>query len=483
MTHPHSDSPSVPPSAPRRVLGSVASFTLVSGSMLGIGIFIYPPEVAKLLGSAGPFLLVWAMGGLAALAGAVAYAELGAMFPRAGGDYEFLREGFGPSVSFAAGWLIFGAAFTGSIATMAVAMSQYQIPTLVHALPGCAHLDFHSPLVVAPFGGSVNGVRLVAVAVVLGVTWLNAAGARVAAWVQSLTTLVPLALMTILGVWALATTHALPAPDTTAALVAPRGWLPWLEAFVAAYMAVYFAYAGWNAVIYVAGEVRNPGKTIPRALLGGTLSVTALYLLLCGSFLHVFGTSGLARVGEAGSALAGTLGGPVARLIMTSLIAAAILSSINATILGGARVAYAMANRKAFWSWAAQLDPRHGVPRRALLLQAGWTCAYILTGTFEDIYRLTSLAMVFAGTLTVLSVYLLRRARPDHPRPYRTTGYPWLPALYVLSSVIVIATMLGQAVAGTPGARYPVAGLGIMLLAYLGHRYARRKAPQAPAAR
>lgn len=453
-----------------RVLGGLTSFTVVAGSMLGIGIFIYPPQVAQIFTHAGPFLLVWALGGLFALSGAVAYAELGAMFPRAGGDYEFLREGFGPSISFAAGWVIFGATFTGSIATMSVALAQYQIPALLHAIPTFAGVDLRHTIVRGPFDSMLDGTRLVGVGLVIALTWLNIAGARVAGWAQGLTTLLPLVLMAGVAIWALSAGHA--APQTAIAAPSPlsRGVLSGLDAFVSAYLAVYFAYAGWNAVIYVGGEVREPGRVVPRSLISGTLTVTALYLLLCVAFLHVLGGWGLAHAGEAGSALAGVLGGSAARTIMTALIAAAIIASINATILGGARVVYAMALRGAFWSWAGRLDARRGVPRRALVLQAVWASVYILTGTFADIYTLTSLAMVLTGSLTVLTLFVLRRRRPDEPRPYRTSGYPWLPALYLLSSALVITMMLRRALTGAQGALYPLVGLGLLVSAYLVHR-------------
>ena len=452
----------------RRVLGGLAAFTLVSGSMLGIGIFIYPAQVARLFTTNASFLLVWALGGLFALSGAVAYAELGAMFPRAGGDYEFLREGFNESVAFAAGWLIFGAAFTGSIATMTVALAQYQIPSLVHALRPLAMLDFSAPLLTGPWGFTLDGTRLVAVGLIVAVSALNMVEARVAGWLQTLTTLLPIGLMTLIALWALGSESVtMPAagptpPDT--------GWVERLDDFTSAYMAIYFAYAGWNAVIYVAGEVQRPHRTLVRALVAGTLCVTALYVLLCAAFLRVFGIAGLATAGEAGSAMAGVLGGDKARLTMTALIASAIVASVNATVLGGARVAFAMARRGAFWSWAGHLAPDHGVPRRALAIQAIGSCLYVLTGTFEQVYQLTSLAMVAGGTLTVVVLFVLRRTRPTAPRPYRATGYPWLPALYVLSSVVVLAMMVRRAFGGSAGSLYPLAGLGIMVVAYAAHR-------------
>ena len=223
-------------------------------------------------------------------------------------------------------------------------------------------------------------------------------------------------------------------------------------------------------MIYVGGEVREPQRNIPRSLVWGSLAVTLLYLLLCAGFLRVLGPAGIADAGEVGSATAGVLGGPGLRLALTVLIASALVASINGTVLGGARVAQAMAERGALWSRLATLDPAHKTPRRSLWLQAALSVLLVASGRFEDLLHLVSLAMVLTGTLTVGCLFVLRRARPDAERPYRATGYPWLPGLYVASSVLVIGIMLQRAATGEPGALYPLLGLAIFAAAYLGHR-------------
>jgi len=443
-----------------RVIGALGGFAIVAGSMLGIGIFLSPPIVASHVGQPALFLGVWALGGLTALAGAVACAELGTLMPRAGGDYVFQYEAFGPSVAFASGWVLFGAIFCGSIATLSVGLCTYQLPALLG-------VDLSGSVLQLPWGAPVSAAQLAAVGLVPLLTALNALGARPSARTQTWLTLLPIGVLAACALWAIARGGAAPA-----ASIPPRGAASVLTigGLVSAYNAVYFAYSGWINVIYVGGEVSAPQRNIPRALIAGTLAVTALYLLLCAGFLRVLGLSALAQAGEAGSATAALLGGERARQAVTLLIASALLASINATVLGGARVAYAMARRGALWSPLGRVDARHRVPQGALWLQALLACALILSGRFEDLYVMVSLAMVLTGTLTVSCLFVLRRTRPEAPRPYRATGYPPLPALYVVSSLLVIGVMLQRALSGTPGAWYPLLGLGVFGVAFLAHR-------------
>jgi APA family basic amino acid/polyamine antiporter len=446
------------PEAPdaRRVIGPLGGFAVVAGSMLGIGIFLSPPIVARHVSDPLLFLAVWAAGGLTALAGAVACAELGTLFPRAGGDYVFQREAFGPSVAFASGWSLFAAIFSGSIATMTVALCTYQVPALI----GVDLAAYSWPLI----GGlTLSGTQLAALGLIVALTALNLAGAGPSTHTQSVLTLLPVAVLTLFAGYAILRGGASAQPATPDVPLTLGG-------LVLAYNAVYFAYSGWINVIYVGGEVARPQRNIPFALIGGTLVVTLLYLLLCTGFLRVLGLDGIGETFEAGSATAGVLGGNTLQVGLTLLIASALLASVNGTVLGGARVAVAMAEGGAISHGLAALDARSGAPRRALWVQAAIACALVLSGRFEDLLNLVSLTMVLTGTLTVSCVYVLRRTRPELERPYRTTGYPWLPAIYLLSSSVVIGVMLDRALAGEPDALYPLLGLALFAVAYAGHR-------------
>jgi APA family basic amino acid/polyamine antiporter len=450
-----------------RAIGLAGAIAIVAGSMLGIGIFLSPPIVAQHAPTAFGFFGLWFLGGLISLSGAAACAELGAMMPKAGGDYTFQRAAFGPSVAFASGWVLFAAIFAGSIATMTVGLCTYQFPVLFG-------VDFSAVLITLPIGDGLTGAELSALGLIAILTLVNLSGAELSARTQIALTVVPIALLAALALYALVVAE--PATDAyswpkAVTTVGPGG----LSAFVLGYMAVYFAYSGWINIIYVAGEVKNPGRSIPVSLLGGTAAVTALYLLLCLGFVHVLGVGALKDSGEAGSAVAAVLGGETGRHAITALIASALVASINATVLGGARVAYAMAQDGAMWPILGSIKSQTHVPNRALWLQALLSSLLVVSGKFEDLYTMVSLAMVVTGTLTVASLFALRRAEPDRERPYRAMGYPVFPAIYILSSIGVVTIMLGDAVSGKPGAWYPLLGLGVLIAAYSFHALLTRR--------
>ncbi len=445
---------------PVRVIRGLGAFAIVAGSMLGIGIFLSPAIVAKNTSSEFVFYLIWLLGGLTALAGGVACAELGSMMPRAGGDYVYQYEAFGPSVAFASGWVLFAAIFCGSIATLGVGLCTYQLPVLLGIDLGWTVLEL-------PWGRELSAAEVAALLVIPALTGLNATGARSSVRTQTLLTLVPIVLLAGMATYAIL--HGGEAESLGFATAQADARADSLQGFVVAYMAVYFAYSGWINIIYVAGEVSEPQRNIPRSLIWGTLGVCALYLLICVGFLRVLGLAGLRDAGEAGTATAGILAGTPGQIAITTLIAIALLASLNGTVLGGARVAYAMARRGAMWPLMGTVDEAHHVPQRALWVQCLLACLLVLSGKFEQLYTMVSLAMVVTGTLTVASLFVLRRTRPDAPRPYRASLYPLLPALYIASSLGVVAIMVGSALSGERDAWYPLLGLGLLILIFVGH--------------
>ncbi len=408
--------------------------------MLGIGIFLSPPQVAGYIDSTFAFFAVWVAAGVIVLGGAMAFAELGRRMPEAGGDYVFQRAAFGPSVAFASGWGLFAAIFCGSIAAVAVALCQYQLSALLG-------VDLTQPLL-----GPITGAQLGGALIIVLLTALNAGGVRPAAMVQELTTFVPILLLIGLAVWAAFTGgHAQPEPVRESVT---------LSGVVKAYLAAYFAYSGWNAVIYVAGEVRDPERNIPRALIGGTLGITALYLALCVGFIAVLGLGGLAKAGEAGGAVAGVLGGGAAQTWTNLAVLLCLLATLNASILGGGRVAYAMACDGAFWRKAAHIDPETYAPTTALWLQAGWAVLLVLSNRFDQLLLAVSLTMVVTGGLTVAALFVLRRREG-------WKGPRVLPAVYLAASVVVVVVQLRDALTGDSPA--PLLGLAVVAGAFLGH--------------
>jgi APA family basic amino acid/polyamine antiporter len=279
-----------------------------------------------------------------------------------------------------------------------------------------------------------------AVAIVLVLTVINHVGIVVSGRVQVVLTSIPVAVLltmslVVIGQQGLVTEAATSLPARELAPVS-------MASLALAYLPVYFAYSGWNAAIFVGGEIKDPGRNLPRALVGGTLVVLALYLVLCVGFLAVFPLDELAGVGEAGTAAAREVFGATGEIVVTTLILLAMLGSINGTVMTGSRIAYAMADLRHAPRKAGVLHPRFRTPVFALWLQAGWTMVLLATQRFEELMNYTSAAMLITGTLTVLSVIILRRKLPSAERPYRAWGYPLPPLLYAGSSLIVLAILL-----------------------------------------
>ena len=341
-----------------RSLGGLPALALVAGSMLGIGIFISPPEVAAHVSGGLPFMGVWLIGGLMALFGALSLAELGAMMPRDGGDYTYLRHGWGRGIAFSAGWLQLLAIFPGSLAAVAVATAKFQLPALIGP-------QLAEPVVLGAL--EIPASHLWAAGIIVGLTLINHVGVKISGVVQVLVVSIPLAVLliaTLVVLWrhepgtfspALSASSSAGAEQPTTTLALAQAYLP-----------VYFAYSGWNAAIYVGGEIKRPARNLPRALVGGTAMVTALYLILCVGFLEVFSFEGLAGVGEAGTAAAQAMFGPLGVTLVTGLIVLAMLGSLNGSVLTGSRIAFAMARQGDCAGAAASIHPRFSTPAVAI---------------------------------------------------------------------------------------------------------------------
>lgn len=451
----------------QRVIGRVAALAVVAGSMLGIGIFLSPRIVAEHVPYLWGYLGVWLLGGIVALSGAGAYGELGAMFPESGGDYVFLDEAFGRSVAVAGGWLLFFGIFCGSIATMTVAIGQYQIPVVLE--PWLAVKPEHVLLAVGGF--ELTFATACALAIVAFLTSLNVLGTRLSTGVQVVVTTLPIALLVLASFWIFGTA---PHETAKAAVEAPP---PTVGRFVAAFLAVYFAYSGWNAVSYVAGEVKDVSKTLPFGLIGGTCLITILYLILAGAFAAALGMGGVQEAFEAGTTTATTLWGSAARWPTSALIAVALIGSVNATVIGGSRIAAAM-GRDSVLPRPIGIWGRHSTPYVALWAQAAISTILILSGTFDALLELTSVAMLMLGAVVVGSLFVFRARDPDRTRPFRATGYPYLPAFYILTSFVVVTMSLYRALYPDEPASlierlFPLLGIALFGVVYLVHRLAR----------
>ncbi|MBU6281184.1 amino acid permease [bacterium] len=406
----------------RRELGTLDATMLVVSSVIGVGIFLTPGTVAALVPDGRLFLLAWLVGGALSAAGALANAELGTMMPRAGGDYVYLREAFHPLAGFLVGWLSFFVIYAGTVATLAVGFA-----------------DGLEPFVAL----SATGRTAIAVAAILATSWVNHRGLRAGALFNTATALLKVGTLAALVAagFAFATEAGVPVapPGRATAAVGPL-------AAALALPPILFSYLGWNASIYVASELRDPGRTLPRSLLLGLAACTLLYLAVNALYLGALGMDRLAgepRVGEAAArALFGEAGGRVA----AALVLLSVLGCLNATILVGPRIAYAMALDGLFFAGTDRVHEANLTPHVAIAVQAAVAIALVvLLRRFPSVLDYTTFAIVLATIADVAALAVLRRERPAWPRPFRAIGYPWVPGLYLVANVgIALAMAIGR---------------------------------------
>jgi APA family basic amino acid/polyamine antiporter len=454
-----------------RKIGIFDGISLVAGSMLGIGIFLAPVQMAKEIGDPLVFMLLWFFTGVIALSGASAYAELGVLLPHSGGDYVFHRSALGKSASFAYGWGLLSAGFAGSIAAMTVPLCTYQLSLLTGF--DSSQILYHSSWL------QISYAQIFALVLLWLMTFMHYEGLKLSSIFQGITTYIPLFFLLAFAVYAYLSDHS----QWHELTIKNQYTLDKtsISSIASGFLDAYFAYSGWNAIIYVAGEVKTPEKTLPYSLVGGTLIVTVLYLLLCGTAIYVLGYDGLQNLHQSqqdmGSAIAFVLGGTWAQYFMVVLISIALLASINATILGGARVAFALAIDGAFWDKAKELHPHKNTPVKALFAQALISSVVILLVPWDYIFSTVSLVMVVGATLSVLSMYILRQKDPT-PRKYKAMGYPYFPMFFILSAVFVFASKVYAFYLGEQGSAYPIFALLFVLLIYFLHLLSSRSQKQ-----
>jgi len=397
----------------RRVLTASDATWMVAGNMIGAGIFITPGFVAgSLPGLAWP-LVAWVLGGLLALAGAAIYGELGSRLPHAGGDYQYLTRAFGPMWGFLMGW----SALTLSFSAAAAAMCRVSVSYLLAGLPEGAGIS------------TAAAQSIGAPLLLLLLTWANVAGARVSGRTTAVLTGGPLLVLLVLfGYGAFAGEARLDWP--AAPLAAPTA--AWPLALGAAMVPVFFTFSGWNAAAYVAGELREPGRSLPRALLLGTGTVTLLYLLVNLALLALLG-DGLAATATPGADALGRLLGARAQAGLSWIIAVAILGSANVTLMAGARVYYAMAVDGQAPRPLGRVN-RNGVPSTALWCGGLWSALLALFAQVDALVGWATLAILLLSSLTVASLVVLRRRAPE-AAPFRCPGFPFTPWLYVAASL------------------------------------------------
>lgn len=406
-----------------RKLSLLDSILLLTGGIIGSGIFLTAQDVALNTRAPWLFLSVWALGLLITLPAAFAFAEMGAMFPDAGGQYIYMREAYGEFVAFLYGWMIFTVSIGGTIAALAAGFSLYvgsMFPSLAadRALATLGHF-------------TLTRGHIVAIAAIALQTLINIFGVRSGAILQNVATWTKFAAIGAFVLLGLALgkgswnhySGALPASSNNTGMLAGIG---------VALIAVFWAYDGWVYITWVAGEVKQPQRNLPRSLILGLLLVGVIYLAINAVYLYALPMSGIAaETAVAQGAAVSMFSGSVARWLAL-MIAISCFGAMASCIMSGARVYYAMAEDGVFFHALARVHPRWHTPVASLVLQAVWAAVLALSGKYNELFTYVMFMMVLSYVLTTAALFVLRRKMPNAERPYRCAGYPWLPAIYVV---------------------------------------------------
>lgn len=433
-----------------RQLGLFDSTMVMVGIVIGSGIFLTTGIMAKYIPSAGLLLLAWVVGGLLTLAGALTYAELGAALPEAGGQYVYLREAYGNMAAFLFGWILFLVYMTGGIAGLALAFAEY-FGYFFPALSTESTLFSQTfPLFGRSLTYSLSAGQLVGVLVIILLSVFNFVGVGLGKFIQNIFTVLKIGIIvTIIGLGFII------GEGTAVNLSMKPAGMSFgqiIIGFGVALVAVTWAFDGWNNVNFVAGEIKKPSRNLPLALIIGTLGITVLYVLTNYVYLYALPipeVKGVVRIAEKATSL---LFGSSTGALISAAVIISTFGSLNGSILTGPRVYYAMAKDKLFFKRASQVHPRFRTPGFAILIQAFWASLLTLAGTFEQIFTFAMFMAIVFWIAATASVFTLRKKLPDLPRPYRTWGYPYIPAIFILASLgILINTLLEKPVEALAG--------------------------------
>ena len=454
-----------------RGLSLLDSVLLLAGGIIGSSIFLTAKDIAGPLPHPTLFMLVWVMGALISMCAAFAFAELGSMFPDSGGQYVYLREAFGDLVAFLYGWMLFAVANGGTIAALSVASAAY----LSAIFPAISEQH----VVLTAVGITLTRTHIAGLISIVFVTWMNVIGLRKGAVLQNVATwakFVAMGAFVILGLaigkgsWGNFRWHGEHAGVTMGLSMNQL-----ISALGIGLIAVFWAYDGWVYITWVAGEVKEPRRNVPRAMVLGIIVVAVVYLAMNLTYIYAMPLSEVAKHETIAAAAAEAMFSPRAANWLSVVIALACFGAMASCTLSGARVYYAMARDGVFFERMAQVHPKWRTPAFSLIGQAIWACLLTVSGRYDQLYTYVIYGMVLSYTLTVIGMFVLRWKRPEIPRPYRCTGYPWLPAIYVLLgtwwTINTIVERPKEALAGTI----------IVLLGVPGYLYWKRQHLRKPA--
>lgn len=417
-------------------LSLLDSTTIITGSMIGSGIFIVSAEIARKVETPGMLIMAWVITGIITILGALCYGELAAMFPKAGGQYVYLREAFGAPAGFLYGWSLFAVIQTGTIAAVAVAFAKFT-GLFVHSISAeNIFLDIGFL--------QINTQQLLAVGIIILLSVYNYRDVKAGAFVQNIFTIskiIALISLIAIGFYGATTqTHtsawSMPAFPDIINLTA-------LGVFGAAMTGSLFSADAWNNITYTAGEVKNPQRNLPLSLLIGTSTVIVLYILANFSYLSVLSMDAIktAENDRVGTLMMQTVLGENGKFFMAAMIMISTFGCLNGVIFTAARVYYAMAKDGYFLKQAGVLN-KNNVPANALTMQCIWSCLLCFSGTYNSLLEYIMFVVMVFYVLTIAGLFVLRIKKPQAERPYKVIGYPILPAIYILLAFLVATVMM-----------------------------------------
>ncbi len=434
----------------KRDLGIWGAASIVVGTVIGSGIFLVPSSMIRNVGSTWSLFAVWVVGGLLSLFGALSYAELAAAMPEAGGEYVYLREAYGPIWGFLYGWTQTWVAKPGSIATLATGFFIY----LSTFRPELGAVMTTIPLPLGE-GGQPLEIRygqILAMAVIGVLGIVNYFGVKVGGDIQIVVTIVKMGLIAAIIVVGLTSGIGHPS-NFGASIPAPGG----IAGFFAALVAAMWAYDGWNNVTMVSSEIKRPQRNLPLALILGTLTVIAIYLVTNVAYFYILSPAEVGSSDRVAAEMMRRVWGNAGAGAVSIAAMISILAALNGSILTGSRVPYAMAMDRRFFYSVAHVHPQHRTPSVSILLLSAWAALLVLSGRYDQLYTYVIFASAILYGMATASVIVLRFKRPHMDRPYRTIGYPWVPVLFVLT----ISFLVGSTLFKSPRE----SGMGLALIA------------------
>jgi APA family basic amino acid/polyamine antiporter len=440
-----------------RAIGLWSAILFVVGSVIGSGIFLTTGVMAVSIPSVSLLLLAWTLGGVLAITGGLTYAEMGAMFPRSGGVYVFLREAYGTLPAFLYGWAALLVVISGGIAAVSVGFAEYLSYFFPALSPSVAVLS-------ADFGLtriSISAGQVVAASVIAVIGAINYVGVRRGNFVIVLLTSVKVAALAALPIMAVLAARVTP---VLTPVVPPDVARP-AAAFGVAMIAVLWTYEAWYFVTYAAGEIKDPQRNIPRALMGGLLLLTTIYLVVNVAYFFALTIDEMRGVTRVAERAATALVGPAGATFVASTVVVSTFGNNVAAMLAGSRLLFGMASDGLFFPSCRRVHARYRTPHVAIVALTIWSAVLALSGSYEQLFTYVMFASILFSVAAGLALFKLRRDRPEHPRPYRTWGYPVVPMLFIAgSAAFVLNTLVERPVES-------LAGLGLLALGLPAYWY------------